>query len=111
MLKGLGDMGGMMKKAMSMQKELKKVQKELKRITVESEVGGGMLKVTANGAMEIMDVKIDKAKMDLNDVSMLEDLVISGVNEALRKAKDLAKEKMSSVTGGLNLPGMDGLMQ
>lgn len=110
MLKGMGDMGEMMKKAMSMQKEMKKVQKDLKKKIVETEVGGGMLTVKVNGQLEVLDVSIDREKADLNDVAMLEDLIVSGVNKGLSDAKAAAKEELGKATGGLNLPGMDGLV-
>ncbi len=107
MLKGLGDMNAMMQKAMSMQKEIQRVQKELKKKIVEAEVGGGMVKVIMNGHLEVIDVKIDVSKTDMNDAAMIEDLVVSGVNEAIKKAKETAKESMAGITAGINIPGLN----
>ncbi|MCZ6660867.1 MAG: YbaB/EbfC family nucleoid-associated protein [bacterium] len=100
-MKGLIDL---MKTAQKMQAELSKLQEELSGRTVEATVGGGMVKVVANGRREILSVDVDAQVVDSADVEMLQDLICAGVNEALRKAQALETEEMKRLTGGLGLP-------
>lgn len=99
----------MLKQAQKMQAEMAKTQEELKQKTVEVTAGGGVITVIANGSLEITDIKIQPDAVDPEDVDMLEDLVLAAVNEALRKAQDMAAQEMQKLTGGLNIPGMPGL--
>jgi DNA-binding YbaB/EbfC family protein len=99
-------MGNLMKQAQQMQKRMMKLQEEMAQKTVEASVGGGMVTVTANGKSEILQVKIEPQVVDPDDVEMLEDLVVAGVNEALRKAQEMVSEEMSKVTGGMKIPGL-----
>ena len=103
---GLGDLGGLMKQAQKMQKEMARIQEELKERVVEANAGGGMVKVAVNGAQEIVSIKIDPEVIDPDDKEMLEDLILAAVTQGLKKAKELAEEEMSKVTGGLKLPGL-----
>lgn len=89
-----------------MQAQMAKMQEELAALTVEGSAGGGMVTVSANGQGDIMSVKIDPEVLGDGDVEMLEDLVLAAVNEALRRSKDLAAEKMGKVTGGLGSLGL-----
>lgn len=107
MAKGMGNMGNMMKQVAKMQRQMEEAQKELAEKTVEGTAGGGMVKVIANGAQDIISIKIEKEVVDPEDVEMLEDLVLSAVNQAREKAAELQAEMMGSITGGLNLPGMN----
>ena len=100
-MKGLIDL---MKTAQKMQAELSKLQEELSGRTVEATVGGGMVKVVANGRREILSVDVDTQVVDSADVEMLQDLICAAVNEALRKAQALETEEMKRLTGGLGLP-------
>ncbi len=100
-MKGLIDL---MKTAQKMQAEFSKLQEELAGRTVEATVGGGMVKVVANGRREILSVAVDAQVVDSADVEMLQDLICAGVNEALRKAQALETEEMKRLTGGLGLP-------
>ncbi len=100
-MQGLIDL---MKTAQKMQAELSKLQEELAGRTVEATVGGGMVKVVANGRREILSVDVDTQVVDSADVEMLQDLICAGVNEALRKAQALETEEMKRLTGGLGLP-------
>ena len=100
-MKGLIDL---MKTAQKMQTELSKLQEELSGRTVEATVGGGMVKVVANGRREILSVDVDTQVVDSANVEMLQDLICAGVNEALRKAQALETEEMKRLTGGLGLP-------
>ena len=104
--KGMGNMAGMMKKVQKMQADMKKMQEELKTRTVEASVGGGAVTVVMNGEKIIESLKLNPTAVDPEDVEMLEDLVLSAVNEALRKAEQETASQMGKVTGGLNIPGL-----
>ena len=101
-----GNMQGMMKKVQKMQAEMMKMQEELKTRTVETTVGGGALTIVANGKKEIESIKIKPEVLDPDDVEMLQDMIVSGVNEALRKIDEMTEREMSKITGGMKLPGM-----
>ena len=101
--------GDLMKQAQKMQEEMGKVQEESKKKTVEASAGGGMVVVVANGAQEIISIKIEKDVVNPEDVEMLEDLVTAAVNEALRKSQQMVGDDMGKLTGGMNIPGMGGM--
>lgn len=101
-----GNMQGMMKKVQKMQAEMLKMQEELKTRTVETTVGGGALTIVANGKKEIESINIKPEALDPDDVEMLQDMIVSGVNEALRKIDEMTEREMSKITGGMKLPGM-----
>ena len=96
---GMGGMNNLMKQAQQMQKELE--EKEF-----VASVGGGAVTVTANGKKDILAINIKPEVVDEDDVEMLEDLVLSAVNEALRKAEQETSKKMGTLTGGMNIPGL-----
>jgi len=102
----MSNMFGMLKKAQEMQKGLKAVQEELARMEIGGSAASGAVEVIMNGTHEIVRVKIKPDAVDMDDLSMLEDLVKVACNDALGKANDIAKSKMAAVTGGLSLPGM-----
>ena len=102
-MKGLGDL---MRKAQQMQAKMAELQEEMAKRTVEATAGGGMVKVVANGRQEILSIKIEPEVIKSEDVEMVEDLVVAGVNEALRKVQEMTKEEMSKLTGGINIPGL-----
>ena len=81
-------------------------QAEVEAAEVEASAGGGVVTVRANGAKKILGIKISPDAVDPDDVEMLEDLVTAAVNEALSKAEELMKNKMSGITGGIDLGGM-----
>lgn len=97
-----GNMAGMMKKVQKMQADMKKMQDELKKKTVEVSVGGGVVKVVMNGEKQMQSLVIDKAAVDPEDVEMLQDLILTCVNEALKKAEDA----QASEFGKYNIPGI-----
>lgn len=99
------NMQNMMKQAQRMQAEMARVQEELKGERVEASVGGGAVKVTMTGELQVESVSIDPSAVDTDDISMLEDMVAAAVNEAVRQAQELASRKMQAVTGGLGIPG------
>jgi nucleoid-associated protein EbfC len=102
------NMNEMMKQAQKMQERFLKMQEELKEKTVEASAGGGAVTVTANGAKQVLSVKIEKGLAASGDVEMMQDLVTAAVNEALVKAQEMADSETKKITGGLglNLPGM-----
>ena len=109
-MKGIPNMGQIMKQAQQFQSKMAKLQEELGGETVEASAGGGMVAVVANGRQEVLSVKIDPEVVDSDDVEMLQDLVMAAVNDALSKAKDMREEQMGKLTKGMNIPGMPGLM-
>ena len=103
--------GNIMKQAQKMQEKLMELQEGLGEKTVDATVGGGMVTVIANGRQEVVSIKIEQQVLDdlksgELEASMLEDLVASGVNAALGKARELVQEEMSKLTGGLRIPGL-----
>jgi DNA-binding YbaB/EbfC family protein len=105
-MKGIPDIGNLMKKAQQLQEKMAKMQEELSEKTVEASAGGGMVTVVANGKQEIVSIKIDPEVVDSDDVEMLEDLVLASINEALDQAKEMAGAEMNKITGGVKIPGM-----
>jgi nucleoid-associated protein EbfC len=101
-----GGMGNLMKQAQQMQQKMMKLQEEIAQKTLDASVGGGMVTVTVNGKSEVLRIKIEPQVVDPNDVEMLEDLIVAGVNEAVRKAQEMMAEEMSKLTGGLKIPGL-----
>ncbi len=102
-------LGDMMRQAQKLQEEMMKAQEEAKKKTVEATSGGGMVTVVANGANEILSIKIDKEVVTPDDIEMLQDLIIAATNEALRRAQEMVNEEVSKLTGGLNIPGLGNL--
>ena len=98
-----GALGNIMKQAQRMQEEMERAQEELARLEVAGESGGGMVKVHMLGNRDVKKLSIDPTLMN-DDVTMLEDLVVAAMNDAIRKVEVVSKEKMASMTAGLNLP-------
>lgn len=103
--------GNIMKQAQKMQEKLMELQEGLGDRTVDATVGGGMVTVVANGRQEVVSIKIEQQVVDdlksgELDVAMLQDLVESGVNAALAKARELMQQEMAKLTGGLRIPGL-----
>ncbi len=103
------DMNKMLKQDAEMQAQMAQAQEELAGEIVEASVGGGMVKVKATGAGELVAVKIDPAAIDPEDPEMLEDMVLAAVNEALRNAQDLMQSKLGGAMGGLGGLGLPGM--
>ncbi len=95
-----------MRQAQELQAKLAKAQQELAEATIEASSGGGAVKVTVNGQQQVLSVKISPEAIEPDDVEMLEDLVMTAVNEALTKAQEMAAKRMGKLTGGLNIPGL-----
>jgi len=103
------DFEKLMQQAQQMQQEMTKAQAELANETVEASAGGGMVKVKANGALEILEIKISPEAIDPDDPELLADMVLAAVNEALRSAQKLVETKLGGAMGGLQGLGLPGL--
>jgi hypothetical protein len=100
---GLGDI---VKQAQDLQARLSKVQEEAASRTVEASAGGGMVRVTVNGRLEVVRLEIDPQILASGDREMLQDLVVAAVNQGIRSAQQLMAAEMSKLTGGLKIPGL-----
>ena len=92
-----------------MQKEMVEAQDALNAQQFEGTAGGGMVKVVMNGQRQMLEINLDESVVDPEDIEMLQDLIMSAVNEAMRKADEKMESEMGKLTGGLNIPGMGGL--
>ena len=108
-LGGGANMQQLMMRAQRMQQDVQRTQAELAEREFSASAGGGMVTVTVNGTFDVQKIKIDKNVVDPNDIGMLEDLVLSAVNAANARMRELTKAHMSKVMGGMNIPGMPGL--
>ncbi len=102
-MKGMNEM---IRQAQVMQRKMSEKQEELKSMIVEASSGGGMVTVKATCGQEIAQVLIEDSVMEAGDKDMLQDLVLTAANEALKKSKDVMEKELTSITGGLNIPGM-----
>lgn len=100
------NMNNLMKQAQQMQAKLAMLQNELAEREVEASAGGGMVKVKVNGKQQLLSISINKECVDPEDVSTLEELVFTAVNQAMKQSQDMVQQAMSKVTGGMNIPGM-----
>lgn len=103
------DMNKMLKQVQEMQAQMAQAQEELASEVVEASAGGGMVRVKASGAGEVVEIKISPEAIDPEDPEMLEDLVLAAVNEALRNTQELMQSKLGGAMGdlgGLGLPGL-----
>ena len=100
------NLNNLMKQAQQMQQKMSTLQKELEAREMEFSSGGGMIKIKINGKQEILDFSLDKECVDPNDVEMLEEMVKTAVNQAVKDSQDMVSKAMSKVTGGLSIPGM-----
>ncbi|MDS0527240.1 YbaB/EbfC family nucleoid-associated protein [Clostridium sp. SHJSY1] len=103
---GGGNMNNLMKQAQMLQKQMQEAQKEIEVAEFEASAGGGAVTVRVSGKKEVLGINIKPEVVDADDVEMLEDLVLSAVNEALRKADEETTNKMGKLTGGMNMPGL-----
>lgn len=103
---GMGNMQAMMKKVQKMQADMVKMQEELKSRTVETSVGGGAVTVVVNGKKELQSIKIAPSAVDPEDVEMLEDMILTAINDGMKQVDEMTEKEMGKVTGGMKLPGM-----
>ena len=102
------NIGQIAKMAQQMQAQMAQVQAELKEATLETTAGGGAVRVVITGAQEVRSLEIDPGAVDPDEVEMLQDLVMTAVNDAIARSKQLAEERMATIAGGMGLPGMPG---
>ena len=100
------NMNDLLRQAQVMQNKIAKLQQEMAEKDVEASAGGGMVKVVMNGRQEMKSITIDKAILESGDVEMLQDLVITAVNEAVRIGRANLEREMANISGGIHLPGM-----
>lgn len=106
-MKGLtGGMAQLMKQANQMQMKMKKAQEELAQKTYEGTSGGGAVKITVSGDNFLKAVTIDPEVLKAGDVEMLQDLIVTATNDAMKAAKDYSAQEMQKITGGMNIPGL-----
>lgn len=103
------NIGQIAKMAQQMQTQMAQAQDELRDTTLEATAGGGAVRVVITGAQEVRSVEIDPSAVDPDEVEMLQDLVLSAVNEAIGRSKELERERMGRIAGGMGIPGMPGL--
>src|SRR5947209_17833577 len=96
----------MLKQIEQMQANMMKAQEELGSLTVEGSAGGGAVVVVMNGHQQVESVAIDPEFVDPEDVETLQDAIVAALNDAQTKAQEMMQQKMGSVTGGLNIPGL-----
>jgi DNA-binding YbaB/EbfC family protein len=102
--KNLGNLGDLMTKAREMQEKMKSVQDELGRKQITADAGGGMVQATVNGRLELTKLRIDRAKIDVNDTEMLEDVIVAAVAAAQTRAAEVVRQEMQKVAGDMGLP-------
>lgn len=100
-----GGMGGMMKQAQQMQKKMAQIQSEIEQLKIEGKSGGGMVEVVVDGKKNLLSISLNPEILK-EDKEILEDLIVVAVNDGIKKVDSISKEKMASVTGGMNLPGL-----
>ncbi len=105
-MKGFGGMQQLMKQANQLQAKMKKAQEEMATREFSAQSGGGAVQVTVNGDHALLSIKIDPEVVKSGDAEMLQDLVLTAVNEAVKTAKDTSQKEMEKLTGGFNIPGM-----
>ncbi|PID28793.1 MAG: YbaB/EbfC family nucleoid-associated protein [Candidatus Cloacimonadota bacterium] len=101
--KGMKDF---MRQAQKMQQDLLKTQEDLANKIVETTSGGGMVSVKMDGKYNLKNIKINPECVDPDDVEMLEDLILSAINDAVKKISKTSEDEMSKLTGGMNIPGL-----
>ena len=103
---GAPNQANMMKKIQQMQEDMTNIQNEIEETEYKASVGGGAVEVTVNGAHEILSIKMQPDVVDPEDIDMLEDLLISAINESIKKANDAMEQGMEKAKGGLSIPGL-----
>ncbi|MFS0724725.1 YbaB/EbfC family nucleoid-associated protein [Paenibacillus sp. 1P07SE] len=102
----MNNMNQMMKQVKKMQEQMLKAQEALESKTVEGSAGGGVVTATMNGHKKLLDISIKPEAVDPDDVEMLQDLVLTAVNDAIAKAEELSNQDMGKFTGGMKIPGL-----
>jgi len=95
-----------LKQAQKMQADMARIQEELANERIEGLAGGGMVKATVNGQGDILAIHLEREVIDPEDKEMLEDLIVAAINDAVRKSREVAAQRMSGITGGMAFPGL-----
>lgn len=103
------DINQVMQHAQQFQKRMAEIQDELAGRQITSSVGAGMVTVTVNGKSEVLSIVIEREAINPDEQALLQDLIVAGVNDATRKAREVMQGEMRQLTGGFNIPGMSGL--
>ena len=103
------DLNTIMQQAKQMQEKMAKIQEDLANKTITGSSGGGMVNVTATGKGDILGISIEEELITVDEKQMLQDLITAAVNDAIRKARDLGKQEMAGLTGGMQIPGLGNL--
>ena len=103
------DVNSIMQQAQQMQAKLIRIQQDLAQKTVQGSAGGGMVTVKVNGRGEVLGIAIEKEMITPDEAGMLQDLIVAAVNDGLRRAKELSRQEMGKLTGGVNIPGISDL--
>jgi len=100
-----GGMQGLLKQAQDMQKKMKKMEDELKELRIKGSASGKLVEIEANGKKDIISIKIDPSVLN-EDVEMVEDLILASIKQTYKNVDEEVGDKMKSVTGGMNIPGI-----
>src|SRR5690349_4820112 len=103
-LKNIGNLPGLMAKAQEMQAKMKTMQEDLAKRQVSADAGGGMVTAVVTGAMQVVKIRIDKSKIDVNDTELLEDVTVAAINAAQAKAAQMMQDEMGKIAGDMGLP-------
>jgi nucleoid-associated protein EbfC len=103
------NIGQITKMAQQLQTQMAQAQEELKTTTLEATAGGGAVRIVITGAQEVRHVEIDPGAVDPDEVDMLQDLVMTAINDAIARSKELERERLGSIAGSMGLPGMPGI--
>ncbi|MDO4799900.1 MAG: YbaB/EbfC family nucleoid-associated protein [Bacillota bacterium] len=106
MMPGGGNMGNMMKQIQKLQKDMATAQEAIESQNFEATAGGGAIKVVVSGKRVLQSVELKPEIVDPDDIEMLQDLILTAVNDALKKAEDTMSDTMGRFTGGMNIPGL-----
>lgn len=104
--KGPSNMNQMLRQAQKMQEDITALQADLEQREFEASVGGGAVEIRINGKRNVLDLKIKPEVVDPEDVEMLQDLIMSAFNEAVKNLDETSEEEMSKLTGGVSFPGL-----
>lgn len=107
MFKGLGQFATLMKQAQGMREKIDESKERIANLKCDGEAGGGMVRVTVGGTMRVLNCSIDPSLIQTGDREMLEDLIVAATNQAMEKLVELQTKEMSSITGGIDLGGLN----
>jgi nucleoid-associated protein EbfC len=116
-MKNIKNLAGMLGNAGEMRERMQQMQEELGRMTAQADAGAGAVRVVVNGKMQVLKIELDRAMIvslagegSDADKQMIEELIVSATNEAFNRVQELARQEMTKLTGGMDLPGLEGLM-